>query len=55
MTLEWGIIFLSFIAACAYFSYINGFKSGANYGMETVLNNLHEKGLIELEEDPSEN
>lgn len=50
MTFEWGIIFLGSFAACAYFSYNTGFKEGSNFGMETVLQNLHDKGLIELDE-----
>jgi len=50
MSFEWGIIFLGSFACCAYFSYNYGFKDGSTYGMESILQNLHDKGLIELDE-----
>lgn len=49
MPFEWGIIFLGTIAASAYFSYRSGFKSGAEFGVDTVLHDLEAKGIIELE------
>jgi hypothetical protein len=55
MPIEWGIIFLGTIAASAYFSFKAGYKSGAEFGVETVLETLAENGVIELEEVDQEN
>ena len=49
MPIEWSIIFLGTIAASAYFSYKSGFKSGAEFGVDTLLQDLEAKGIIELE------
>jgi|MDTC01.3.fsa_nt_gb hypothetical protein len=54
MTIEWGIIFMGSFAACAYFSYNYGFKDGSSFGMTSILDQLHEKGLIELDDETEE-
>jgi len=50
MSFEWGILFLGTIAAASFFSYRSGYKEGAEFGMETIIHNLAEKGIIDLDE-----
>ena len=50
MPFEWSIIFLATIAASAYFSYKAGYKSGTEFGVDTILHHLADQGVIELEE-----
>ena len=45
--IAWGIIFLSFIAACAFFS----FRYGIRYGVAMVLEDLQERGIIKIEKE----
>jgi len=50
LTVEWGLIFCSFIAACAYFSYYKGYDHGAEDAIESLLSTLAENDIIDVTE-----
>lgn len=51
MPIEWAIIFLGAISACAYFSYQYGMKEGVEIATSLTLTQLELQGLIHIEND----
>ena len=51
MSIEWMIIFMGTIAACAYFSYNAGADSAVEGTVESVLNTLAQADLIDVDDE----
>jgi|MEHZ01.4.fsa_nt_MEHZ011249339.1_3 hypothetical protein len=51
MSIEWSIIFMGLIAACAHFSYVAGFNNGTADAVDSVLDTLSSAKLIKIDED----
>lgn len=51
MPVEWAIIFLGSIIACAYFSYQSGQKNGIELATILTLEKLESEGLIHFGKD----
>lgn len=51
MSIEWMIIFVGFVGACGYFSYLAGFDNGTENAVDSVLNTLATAKLIAIDDD----
>ena len=49
MPIEWAVIFLGTIAACVYFSYNAGLKTGVTEATILTLAQLEDQGLIHFD------
>lgn len=51
MPVEWMIIFMGTIAACAYFSYQRGVSVGQENAVDSVLYTLSAARIIDMDDD----
>jgi len=51
MPVEWMIIFMGTIAACAHFSYQRGERAGQENAVDSVLYTLSAANLIDMDDD----